>query len=52
MDSYLSMEVLPFKVEIITTRQYCPPHAADVLLGPVNNKFMEALQRQVLLLWD
>lgn len=44
--------VSPFKVEIITTRQNCPPDTADVLLGSVDSKFMEAFQCQVLLLWD
>lgn len=50
--SYLCWLVLPFKVEIITTSQYCPPYTADVLLGTVDNKFMEALQSQILLFWD
>lgn len=51
-EGWLLGEVSPFKVEVITTSQNCPPDATDVLLGTVNSKLMEAFQCQVLLLWN
>lgn len=37
-----AVQISPLKVKIITTSQNCPPDTADVLLGSVNSKFMEA----------
>lgn len=40
---------LPFIMKVVTTGQNGSPHTADVLLGPINDKSVESIQRQILL---